>query len=675
MSWRLLSPQMQRAVFDAGWPALWPLQDEAIAAILHTPGNVLIAGDTASGKTEAAFLPILSLPAALTGFTVLYVSPLRALLNDQWERLKLLGAYAGVPAHLWHSDVSRSRKRGTQEEPRGVLLTTPESIEALCVHRAPHLRPFFASLRFIVVDELHAFLGTERGAQLHSLLARISRYASGAPRRIGLSATIGDRATAVAFLGEPCAVCAGPGPRKGLRLHLKYLPADDVQADVFTVTRGRKALIFCNSRARVEAMTYALGARAGDPAAYLPHHGSLHLRERAQAESALRAASAASIVCTSTLELGIDVGAVDLVVHVDCTHSVAGLRQRLGRSGREAGRDRLGQLYATDEPQLLQSLAVTELLRRGWVEPPEDVGLRYDVVWQQALSGAVERGGLPEAEAAALPPDLLEHMLAKDHLVRRGGLLVAGTEGERLALRRDFCASFTAEDAYEVGCGARILGRLPPLPCYQPGTALIFAGRLWTVAAVDHDRRRVELTPGAAGHPPVFTSQPLRVHDRVRAEMAAVLLADARYPYLDAAGHRALAGLRDYYRHLGLGPRARPAVVVPGLSEFHAFAGDRVANTLALLLQQESGMVWEATPYGGVVAPEGWPPLPATLARYGREPPPAAELRDRLMDLIPDRALALPKFGRHLPPNLRRQEHAAMALDVPGALRLLADRM
>ncbi len=676
MSWRLLSPQMQRAVFDAGWSALWPLQDEAIGAILQTDGNVLIAGDTAAGKTEAAFLPILSLPAATAGFTVLYVSPLRALLNDQWERLQMLGAYAGVAAHLWHSDVSRSRKRGSQDNPGGILLTTPESIEALCIHRALHLRSFFGGLRFIVVDELHAFLGTERGAQLHSLLGRISRYAATCPpRRVGLSATIGDRAAATAFLGEPCAVCAGPGPRKGLRLHLRFIPDGDVEADVFGVTTGRKALIFCNSRARVEAMTYALGRRADDPAAYLPHHGSLHLRERAAAESTLRAAAAASIVCTSTLELGIDVGAVDLVVHVDCTHSVAGLRQRLGRSGREAGRDRVGQLYATGEPQLVQSVAVVELLRRGWVEPPEDVGPRYDVIWQQALSRAVERGGLPEREAADVPAELLGHMLAHDHLVRRDGLLVAGGEGERLALRRDFCAAFTTEEAYEVGCGARILGRLPPLPVYQPGTPLIFAGRVWTVAEVDHDRRRIEVEAGAAGHPPVFTSQPFRVHDRVRAEMAAILVADASYPYLDPAARQALAGLRDYYRRLGLGSRARPTVVVAGLSEFHAFAGDRVANTLALLLQLESGMVWEVTPFGGLVAPAAWPGLPATLVRYGLEPPPASELQEQLMDLIPKRALNLPKFGRHLPDGLQRRLHAAATLDVPGALRLLADRI
>lgn len=673
MNWRLLSPPMQRALWDAGWPALWPLQDEAITAILGTDGHVLIAGDTASGKTEAAFLPVLSLPAADAGFTVLYVSPLRALLNDQWERLRALGAYAGVSAHLWHSDVARSRKARSEEQPAGILLTTPESIEALCIHRALHLPSFFGGLRFIVLDELHTFLGTGRGAQLHSLLRRIGRYCATPPRRIGLSATVGDREAASAFLGHPCTVCAGAGPKKGLRLHLRYAPDGDVTGDVFALTRGRKALVFCNSRARVESTTHALNRMAGADSAYLPHHGSLHTRERTHAESALRAA-AASIVCTSTLELGIDVGAVDLVVQVDCTHSVAALRQRLGRSGRGPGRDRTGQIYATGEAALVEAVAVVELMRRGWVEPPEETGVPYDVLWQQALSEAVERGGLTATDAAAVPAPLLTHMLAEDHLAPAADRLVAGAEGARLVHRPDFCAVFQAEATYEVASGPRVLGRLQPLPLYHPGTPLIFAGRVWTIVRLDHGRRRIEVEPGAAGHPPVFTSQPQRVHGRIRAEMAAVLLSDGGYPYLDPSGARVLTELRQYYRGLGLGPRARPAVLLPGLSELHAFASDRVANTLALILQLESGFAWETTPWGGVAAPVGWAPLEATLARYGAERPEAGALLARLLALVPDRALVLPKFGRHLPCALRYELHAAASLDIEGALRLLAER-
>ena len=675
MSYDRLSDAMQKAVFDLGWPRLWPVQEQAIAAIASGTGHVLITGDTASGKTEAAFLPILSQPLPGPGFSVLYVSPLRALLNDQADRLRRLGEYAGVPVHLWHGDVTRGAKLRSQTQPAGVLLTTPESLEAMCVHRALYLPVLFAGVRFIVVDELHAFLGTGRGVQLASLLARLARYSAQAPRRIGLSATIGDPGRAQAFLGTPCTVCAGGGPRKGTRLHLRYDPDGDIAGDLLALTRGRKALVFCNARARVEALTQELNRRADGAAVYLPHHGSLDRRERAAAEAGLRTESAGAIVCTSTLELGIDVGAVDLVVQVDCTHSVVALRQRLGRSGRSPGNDRVGQLYVSGEARLVQSVAVVELLRAGWVEAPPDPGPAFDVTWQQTLSQAVERGGLGPDDIAGVPAELLTHMLEHDHLARRGDRLVAGVRGEGLARRRDFYAVFQSEDAYLVVAGPRPLGQLPPLPIYREGTPIIFAGRLWTIAEVDHERRRFEVVPAAAGQPPVFTAQALHVHPAVRARMVDVLLADTPYPYLDGRGQAVLDGLRRSFRGLGLTARARPTVVLPGGSAFHAFAGDTVANTLALLLQRESGLRWTATEWGGVEAVAPWPRLPRVLDELGRRPPPTAQLQADLLALVPDQALIVPKFAQHLPAALRRELHGAAALDVPGALALLQARL
>ncbi len=675
MSWELLSPQMQRAVYDQGWPRLWPVQEQAIAAVLGDQGHVLVLGDTASGKTEAAFLPLLSRPLPGPGFSVLYLSPLRALLNDQMRRLEVLAGYADVPVHLWHSDVARSRKRRSQKAPAGILLTTPESLEAMCVHRALELPLWFRGLRFVVVDELHAFLGHGRGVQLASLLRRLERYSEVPARRIGLSATIGDPSQGTAWLGEPCTVCAGGGPHKRTRLHLTYNPEGEVVADLLALTRGRKALVFCNTRARVESLTHALTVAGGEGVAYLPHHGSLHARERSAAEASLRQGTSGAIVCTSTLELGLDVGAVDLVAQVDCTASVLALRQRLGRSGRTPGADRLGQLYAGQEPELVQAVAVVELLRRGWVEPAPDPGPAHDVRWQQALSTAVERGALPPEDEAALPPALVEHMLAQDHLQRRDGRLVPGANGERLAQRRDFYAVFRSEETYAVVCGARQLGQLPPLPVWGEGTPLIFAGQLWSIVEVDHERQRIEVTPANSGLPPIFHSRPPHVHPAVRAEMVEVLLGEDTYPYLDAAGQGVLDGLRRQFRRLGLGPIARPVAVVPGLSEFWAFAGDTVANTLALILQWESGLVWEVTPWGSVETPTGWPPLGEVLESLGRQPPPAEALRRELLALVPEEALLLPKFGHHLPLELRRELHAAAELDVPGALGLLASRI
>lgn len=675
---------MQRAVHDFGWRALWPVQLEAIAAVLGTDDHVLVSGDTASGKTEGVMLPILTVLDAQEhdGFSTLVVSPLRALLNDQHRRLEDLAGRAGIAVHLWHSDVSRSRKAATRQRPSGILLTTPESLEAMCIHRSGELSAFFRPLRFVIVDELHAFLGTSRGAQLGSLLRRLLRYSLSPPRRIGLSATIGDPAPAVAFLragaaeGRSVVTCSGPGPNRTTYLSLRYVPPSALNADIFALTRGKRSLIFCNARATVETLCYDLNRR-GLPDTYLPHHGSLHHHERAFAEASLRATSDGSprsLVCTSTLELGIDVGAVDVVVQVDCTHSVLSLRQRLGRSGRAPGQPRMGRIYATGETHLLQALAIVQLLARGWVEPAEDVGPFYDVLWQQTLSAAIEQGGLDAAALEGLPPALLPHMVAEDHLeLGPNGRLFAGLRGEHLAHRRDFCAVFSGEESYEVVAGTRILGRLPLLPIYRVGTPLILAAHLWTITEVDRKARRLTVTPGATADPPVFTAQSLRVHPRVRRAVVEVLTTDCPYPYLDSAGAAALATLRSAYAAIGLTLTDRPVVVFEDRTEWHAFAGDRVAATLALMVQRATGQRPEVTALGGLVLPGPFPDLLRALPACGETEPSLEALGQLLMELVPDHALRLPKFGAHLPPELRREVHRLRELDVPGAIAHLRE--
>lgn len=673
-AWESLSPGMQRALHAQGWARLWPVQEQAIRAIRQGRGNVLVAGDTASGKTEAAYLPILSdleESGRVAGFFALGVAPLRALLNDQGDRLAALAQPVGAEVHLWHSDVSGARKSRAQNMPRGILLTTPESLESMLIHRAGHLRHLFGHLHFVVVDELHAFLGTGRGIQLHSVLARLLRYTAAPPRRIALSATLADFTAARAFLGEPVTVCAGGGPHKATRLSLRYTLGSDLADDLRRVTARRKALIFCNSRARVEALTYRLGRLARSPDAYLAHHGSLHARERARAEAAMRGGDAPrSIVCTSTMELGVDVGDCDLVVEVDCTSSVTALRQRLGRSGRRSGRSRTGQLYAGTESGLVQAIAVVELLRRGWLEPPEPAAARHDLVWHQLLAVAAERG-LKPADVARAPAGLITHMLEQGHLSRAGGSLLPGPAGERLVRARDFLGVFDDAEAWDVAAGPRVLGQLPPLPIYRPGTPLILAGRLWTVVAREPVRRRLEVRPGGSAHPPVFSPSPWRVHARVREAMAEVLVSAESFPYLDARGSAALDELRAAYARLGLAAGARPICLTPDATEWHLFAGDRAAATLGLWLRATFGGSWETTPWGGLRADTRRGDLARRLADVATDPPAAVELEAAAVALVPDAALRLPKFGRYLPRDLRRDLHAARELDGAGAVRML----
>ncbi|MEK7325478.1 MAG: DEAD/DEAH box helicase, partial [Chloroflexota bacterium] len=357
-----LAPFLREFIYAEAWDDLRPIQDEAIAAILDGDDDLLIAAGTASGKTEAAFLPILSLLHAEPPGSVraLYVGPLKALINDQFERLELLCQQGGIPVHRWHGDVAASRKSDLIEAPGGVLQITPESIESLFVNKSGKLAALFGGLRFVVVDEVHSFLESDRGAQLRCQLERLSEYAQSRPRRVGLSATVGDFEMAKRWLNptrpDRVRLINPPGATASIKFSHLHFIADETPPelidDLYTLTRDRKTLIFCNSRAEVETITAELNAlcrRDKREERYLPHHGSINKEVREAAEARMQDKHrAASVVCTSTLELGIDIGRLDLVAQVNSTHSVMSFVQRLGRSGRRPGAPRIMQVYTVE---------------------------------------------------------------------------------------------------------------------------------------------------------------------------------------------------------------------------------------------------------------------------------------------------------------------------------------
>ena len=376
-SFHRLHPKVQRWLWRQGWDALRDLQEESIPAILDGGQDVVIAASTASGKTEAAFLPILSVLADDPGGSVraLYISPLKALINDQFDRLESLCEDLEVPVARWHGDVAASQKKKLLQKPAGVLIITPESLEALFVLRGSSVHGLFERLAWVVVDELHAFLGSERGKQLQSLLHRVELAVHRRVPRIALSATLGDLSLACGFLrpGGGDAVrrieSAGIGQElkiqvRGARVtppqvstaqaaqrekegkppELEELVTGDaleISLHLFEKLRGGHHLIFANARAAVELYADLLRRHCenmGLPIEFWPHHGSLSRELRQETEAAIKDRSRpASAVCTTTLELGIDVGAIESVAQIGPPPSVASLRQRLGRSGRQGG--------------------------------------------------------------------------------------------------------------------------------------------------------------------------------------------------------------------------------------------------------------------------------------------------------------------------------------------------
>lgn len=440
----LARPIQEVVVRRMGWTHLRAIQVDAIGAVFSADNDLIISASTASGKTEAAFLPILSRICERPGSSVqaMYVGPLKALINDQFRRLDELCSLAGIPVHRWHGDVTASQKRALISRPSGVLLITPESLESLFINRTFSLASLFSDLRFVVIDELHAFVGRERGTHLRSLLYRLESYARAPYRIVALSATLGSDIRAYATWLRPDAashvrLITDPGESKAVEYKIYgYVEAaarhasnnrncapieegdepplenDRIIADMLAAFAGTSNLIFSNSKKQVERFADALNEgcrRSGRTAEFLVHHGSVSREIREATEKMMRRDVPFTAVCSSTLELGVDIGNVRSVGQIGAPWSVNSLLQRLGRSGRRDDEPHVMRMYLQDSelradasllrrlrPELLQAIALTELMleKPKWIEPPEIDDFDLSTLVQQALSVIAETGGI-----------------------------------------------------------------------------------------------------------------------------------------------------------------------------------------------------------------------------------------------------------------------------------------
>jgi ATP-dependent helicase Lhr and Lhr-like helicase len=577
-----LAPFVQEFVYRQSWKELRSLQVLSIEAIFDSDDDILITTGTASGKTEAAFLPILSLIAAEPTGSVraLYIGPLKALINDQFRRLELLCEAGNIPIHRWHGDVGSSQKSDLIEHPGGVLQITPESIESLFINKTNHLRRLFGGLRFIVVDEVHSFIESDRGVQLRSQLSRLEQYATSTrPRRIGLSATVGNPETAKQWLNP---LNAGKVriidpevddiPVRLSHLHFtltkEELPAELLD-DLYKLTKARRSLIFCNSRRFVELVTAQLNRRCRRDRMlenYLPHHGSISKEIREDAEHRMRDDDhPTSVVCTNTLELGIDIGQLDLAVQIDSTHTVMSFVQRLGRTGRRHGASRVMQIYTSDlqsEPgdefyeripfSLLKALAVVDLFLENWLEPPQERNAPYNVLYHQLLSRLVETHGAAPKDLVAhflnsgvfpgISPNeyavFLKHLASIDHIEQlETGELILGLAGEKIVRSKDFYAVFATPPEWDVFYKERVLGRITPRPDLQPGTCMLLVGRLWEVKDIFVDKHQVVVEPAKDAHDVMFMGTGIpEMHPRVAQCVREFLLSEKAPGYVESAG-------------------------------------------------------------------------------------------------------------------------------------------
>lgn len=728
-----LAPFIQEYIYSHGWTELRAVQVEASRVIFQTDSHLLLATGTASGKTEAAFLPVLTLlheePSATVG--VLYIGPTKALINDQFLRLNDLLAEARIPVWEWHGDVSQTQKTKLLKDPKGVLQITPESVESLLINRSTELVRLFGDLRFIVIDEVHVFMGSDRGRQVLCQLARLSRFVREEPRRIGLSATLGDYSLAEKWLASGSnrpvitpSVSAGP-QRVRLAVEHFYVAGDRPEEDdgaqstgevnhsdgkeqsdarpdpylryIFDQSKGRKCLIFANSRGETERVIASLRQIAEAerlPDIYHVHHGSIAAPLREAAEAAMRdPLSPAVTAATLTLELGIDIGQLERVIQLSAPFSVSSFLQRLGRSGRRGNPSEMWFVCPEDQPSghdslpqqipwsLLQSIATIQLYaEEHWIEPIQPVRYPFSLLYHQTMSTLAGMGELSSAALAqrvlTLPPfryvstddfrELLRYLIEIDHIqwtAERG--LIVGLAGEKVVRSFRFYAVFPDNEEYVVRDESREIGSIVMPP--PPGERFALAGRTWEVLEVEPKRKTVFVKRVKGKAAVSWHGGGGAIHTRVLERMRRVLLEDTVYSYLQAGAKKRLAEARQLAQAAGL-DRANVLPLGGNTCCVLPWMGSTEYRTLDRYLRVLAKESWGVISVGGlspyylmVQVDKGDPArLQRAMASIAHEEVGAEEL------LGAGEAPQLQKYDEFVPPDLLRKAFAGDYLDVVG---------
>ncbi|MBD2196848.1 MULTISPECIES: DEAD/DEAH box helicase [Calothrix] len=592
-----LAPFIQEYIYNHNWTELRPAQIAACQVIFDTDAHLLVAAATAAGKTEAAFLPVVTRlyenPANTIG--ALYIGPIKALINDQFERLNGLLKAADIPVWHWHGDVSQNQKNKLLKNPKGVLQITPESLESLLVNKHHELIRLFGDLRFVVIDEIHAFMGSERGCQIICQLQRLANITQTQPRRIGLSATLGDYSMAEDWLrsGTDKSVITPKieSGKRQVKLAVEHFYLNDEVDEIevtqydrylFNLSKSRKCLIFGNNRTQTESVIASLRRIATEqslPDIYHVHHGSISASLRQVAENAMREPNNPAVTAaTLTLELGIDIGHLERVIQLESPLSVASFLQRLGRTGRRGEAADMRFVCAETQPgldaplveqipwQLLQSIAIIQLyLEERWIEPIKPVKYPFSLLYQQTMSILAATGEMTPAALAkqvfSLPPFaaisqedfrlLLRYLIDIDHIQKtETGKLIIGLTGERIVRKFQFYAVFADSQEYVVKQGATEIGSIVKPPIV--GNQFALAGRTWEVTEVDFKKRVISVKQVEGKASIYWRGGGGIIHTRVLQRMRQVLLEDLEYSYLQPNALQCLRTVRQLTRDAGL---------------------------------------------------------------------------------------------------------------------------
>lgn len=615
MAYKLLSEPVRKYIRNKRWESLRPIQAAAINKIITTNNNYILASRTASGKTEAAFLPILSkTDFNKRGVQVLYISPLIALINDQFYRIEDLCKDLEIKVTKWHGEAKRSLKNELIKNPKGIVLITPESIEAMFVNSPYNVYALFENLKYIVIDEIHSFLGVDRGTQLMSLLSRLQEINKNRIITIGLSATIGNEnyIEAKKFTGNIAETkVLLDKTKKETEAKFKYFESKtkelslDLLKDLYLETNSHKVLIFPNSRGRTEEIAVKLrklSDRVNGHKNYYSHHSSVdkEIRENIEFFAKNNERFNFCIACTSTLELGIDIGSVDKIVQIDSTHSVSSLVQRIGRSGRKEGEKSYLNLYATNKWSLLQSLACWLLYKADFLEPIKIATKPYDVLLHQLFSIAKQLSGCKMTEIVnRLKANfafqdisegdinfIIDHSIENDYLEVLQNEIILGIEGEKIVNSREFYSVFKTEPNFKVLHSGRKIGEIPFSPQVRINENILLAARIWKIKDIDFDSGKIDVTAANDGKKPMFFGGGGNIDPIVRKEMLRILKSDEGYTELNESSNTVINELRYDFKGFPIIyiETERPIIVKEGKLILYTFTGTKINKSLSFLI-------------------------------------------------------------------------------------------
>ncbi len=595
-------------IYAHGWSQLKEIQVAAAASLFYHDSNLLLTSSTASGKTEAAFFPILSdlYDNPVDSVGVLYVAPLKSLINDQFSRMTELLDASGIPVTHWHGDVASSQKKKLLDNPKGILQITPESLEAMLIRRSNDVPRIFRDLRYVIIDEIHTLTGSDRGNQIICQLIRIAKLIGHVPRRIGLSATLGDTSYAAQWLSggtnKPTDVPVPPQEKIKWRLGLEHFfmqnaPVSQPTSDGTSVKKplldagyeymydcvaGKKCLVFSNSREETEYLTATFRQIAkykNEPDRFLIHHGNLSASLREEAELKLKNDEENVVTCaTVTLELGIDIGKLERIVQNQAPNSVMSFLQRLGRSGRRETPPEMMMVFREEDPlpntplpqlmpwQLLQGIAIIQLyIEDRFIEPPYQKTMPFSLLFHQTLSQLAARGEMTAADLAVLllEQPVFSHVTKEDYrtlllsmlnhnfleMTEEKGLIV-GLRGEQLLKSYKFFAVFKDTYDFTVRNGSDEIGTLSSPP--PVGDRFALAGRVWEVEELDIEHKLLYVKSVDGKMEVSWPGDYGEIHTAILERMKKILEEDTVYPYLLPGAAKRLSDARHTARATGM---------------------------------------------------------------------------------------------------------------------------